>query len=302
MLKSSAKEIGFPNLRLFQLIAPDNIKTCEELVIDVLLNFFSKETLLIVEEKRLTIDKYYKNRQNEIASFLNKTKPVIENTMVSLGHGKLKEKKSILDDFTNWYDKLNRLLGVEEVNELLFEVLEEKLALKRVNVPKKETNEINIQEPKTEQVTDSETLTLLFLYSNNLKSADEIDSFLEQRAVSVSIKEVYINLLNTIKDNHFSKKEIYQLQKEYLMNQKKSMLDNFSEKWCVSVEELSISAMEYQKGMEKVPNISGIINSRDFEAYKVKKPEAKPFKYSQQMKLAWHKLLDNCVIPLEEEL
>ncbi|MDT6480963.1 type I restriction endonuclease subunit S, partial [Enterococcus faecium] len=51
-----------------------------------------------------------------------------------------------------------------------------------------------------------------------------------------------------------------------------------------------------------IPNMKAIINSKDYEGYKANHPEAKPFKYAQEMKRAWRKMLDDELIPLENEL
>ena len=45
-------------------------------------------------------------------------------------------------------------------------------------------------------------------------------------------------------------------------------------------------------GEDPIPNMKAIINSKDYEGYKAKHPEAKPFKYPQEMKRAWRKMLD----------
>ncbi len=55
-------------------------------------------------------------------------------------------------------------------------------------------------------------------------------------------------------------------------------------------------------GEDPIPNMKAIINSKDYEGYKAKHPEAKPFKYPQEMKRAWRKMLDDELIPLENEL
>ncbi|AWV60032.1 TPA: type I restriction endonuclease subunit S [Enterococcus faecium] len=60
--------------------------------------------------------------------------------------------------------------------------------------------------------------------------------------------------------------------------------------------------MQYMPGEDPIPNMKAIINSKDYEGYKAKHPEAKPFKYPQEMKRAWRKMLDDELIPLENEL
>jgi len=54
--------------------------------------------------------------------------------------------------------------------------------------------------------------------------------------------------------------------------------------------------------MDPIPNISDIINSRDFEKYKAENPDAKPLKYGPEMKRQWEKILVDTLIPLRDEL
>ena len=53
---------------------------------------------------------------------------------------------------------------------------------------------------------------------------------------------------------------------------------------------------------EPNPKHGDIISDKDFESYKATHPEAKPFKYPQQMKRAWRQTLDEYLVPLEDEL
>jgi len=54
--------------------------------------------------------------------------------------------------------------------------------------------------------------------------------------------------------------------------------------------------------MEPIPNVKSIIESKDYDAYKEQNPDVKPFKYPQMMKRAWQKVLDEQVVPLDNEL
>lgn len=54
--------------------------------------------------------------------------------------------------------------------------------------------------------------------------------------------------------------------------------------------------------MEPIPNTGSVIERENYEKYKGRYPEMKPFKYSQAMKKAWRQVLDEEVIPLEDEL
>lgn len=54
--------------------------------------------------------------------------------------------------------------------------------------------------------------------------------------------------------------------------------------------------------MDFVPNIKGIIESKDFDNYKKMNPGSQIFKYSQEMKRNWQALLENKLLFLEKEL
>jgi hypothetical protein len=64
----------------------------------------------------------------------------------------------------------------------------------------------------------------------------------------------------------------------------------------------SSSAIQYVIGTDPIPNIGGIINSKEFDKYKAVHPEAKPLKYGPEMKRQWRKTLDEVVVPLDDEL
>ncbi|WP_205418606.1 hypothetical protein [Paraliobacillus sediminis] len=54
--------------------------------------------------------------------------------------------------------------------------------------------------------------------------------------------------------------------------------------------------------MDAIPNMKSVIESKDYDAYKALHPEVKPFKYPQMMKRTWRKVLDEEIVPLDDEL
>lgn len=60
--------------------------------------------------------------------------------------------------------------------------------------------------------------------------------------------------------------------------------------------------MQYVIGTDPIPNIGSIISSARFDEYKVVHPDMKKLKYSPEMKRQWKKILDEVVVPLEDEL
>lgn len=98
------------------------------MAIDVLVDYFSEELLLIVDEERMSIDKYYKNRKYNINEFLGKTKDVSEKIVLSFGTNRISRNNSLLKDFEDWYQDLHKLLGAEkDTEELIISTLKEKL-------------------------------------------------------------------------------------------------------------------------------------------------------------------------------
>ncbi len=68
------------------------------------------------------------------------------------------------------------------------------------------------------------------------------------------------------------------------------------------MRKIFLSAIQYVIRMDPIPNISDILNSRAFDQYKVANPDAKPLKYGPEMKRQWRMVLDQVIIPLDDEL
>ncbi len=79
-------------------------------------------------------------------------------------------------------------------------------------------------------------------------------------------------------------------------------IETFSNTWFVEESELHLSAIQYVIGSEPIPNIRGILDSKQFDKYKAVNPDAKPLKYGPEMKRQWIKLLDEVIVPLGDEL
>lgn len=65
---------------------------------------------------------------------------------------------------------------------------------------------------------------------------------------------------------------------------------------------LHSSAIQYTVGADPIPNIGSIINSADFDAYKLLHPDVKKLKYNPEMKRQWKEMLDKTIVPLDDEL
>jgi len=145
---------------------------------------------------------------------------------------------------------------------------------------------------------------LLGTYAANSPGVrEEIEQALQKLNKADIVKAVYHHILNAIDEGDILPSEdIFAVKRQFFTEQKNSVIEHFADMWFVSVNELHSSAIQYIFGMDPIPNVGGIIESKDYEAYKAQNPEVKPFKYPQMMKRAWRKVLDEQIMPLENEL
>lgn len=139
--------------------------------------------------------------------------------------------------------------------------------------------------------------------ANSTDAREEIEKALTKLNKTEGVKEVYRQILNAFDLGTLdSKDDIFVIKRHYFTQARDQLIHTFSNEWFVSEKELHASNMQYMLGETQIPNMKAIISSKDYEGYKAKHPEAKPFKYPQEMKRAWRKMLDDELIPLENEL
>lgn len=139
--------------------------------------------------------------------------------------------------------------------------------------------------------------------ANSQDIRDEIEKALEKLNKSAIVRGVYQEILNDIDSGLIaSEEDILVVKRHYFTNQRDQHVRDFSETWFVSEIELHTSAVQYEYGMLELPNIKKINDSRNFPAYQVNHPEVKPFSYVPQLKRNWQILLDEVVMPLNDEL
>ncbi len=144
---------------------------------------------------------------------------------------------------------------------------------------------------------------LLGTYSaNNADIRSEIEKALQKLNKSEVVKEVYRSILNAIDGGEIEADDIFALKRSYFTGAYEQAVRDFAEMWFVEERELYASAVQYNIGADPIPNIGGIINSKDFASYKEANPEALPLKYGPAMKREWRSTLDESVIPLSQEL
>ncbi|MED1204212.1 type I restriction endonuclease subunit R [Heyndrickxia acidicola] len=145
---------------------------------------------------------------------------------------------------------------------------------------------------------------LLETYSaNNQNIRAEIEKALQKLKKSEIVKEVYLAILNAIDTNEINPEEdILVVKRRFFTESYNKAIEEFAKTWFVEEGELHSSAIQYVIGTDPIPNIGGIINSKQFDKYKAIHPDAKLLKYGPEMKRQWRKRLDEVIIPLDDEL
>lgn len=145
---------------------------------------------------------------------------------------------------------------------------------------------------------------LLDTYSANDQNVrDEIENALQKLNKSEYVKEVYRSILNAMDRNELDiSEDVFVVKRRFFTNSRDGVIKSFANEWFVSENELYSSAVQYMVGADSVPNIGSIIETKDYDSYKVANPDAKPFKYAQAMKRKWRNLLDEVIVPLDNEL
>ncbi len=145
---------------------------------------------------------------------------------------------------------------------------------------------------------------LLGTYSaNNQNIRDEIEKALQKLKKSEVVKEVYHAILNAIDAKEIEAEEdILVVKRRFFTDSRNKVIKEFANTWFVEEDELHLSTIQYVIGADPIPNIGGIINSKQFDQYKAVHPDAKPLKYGPEMKRQWRKILDEVIVPLDDEL
>lgn len=145
---------------------------------------------------------------------------------------------------------------------------------------------------------------LLETYSaNNQNIRDEIESALQKLEKSDIVKDVYREMLNAIDTKKVDEEEdILVVKRRFFTKERSQAVREFANTWFVAEDELYLSAVQYVIGADPIPNIWGIINSKQFDKYKAVHPDAKPLKYGPELKRQWRKMLDEVIVPLDGEL
>ncbi|GAK03912.1 type I restriction-modification system, restriction subunit R [Geomicrobium sp. JCM 19037] len=145
---------------------------------------------------------------------------------------------------------------------------------------------------------------LLGNYSaNDQDIRQEIEKAMQKLNKKEIVKDVYRSILNAMDNEKVEADgDIFAVKRQYFTGTRDNQVQQFADNWLVDEKELHLSSIQYIAGSETIPNIKGILDSKDFDQYKQANPDAKPLKYGPSLKREWVKLLDEVVVPLGDEL
>lgn len=139
--------------------------------------------------------------------------------------------------------------------------------------------------------------------ANNQDVREEIEAALQKLNKSTVVKEVYRGILNAIDTGEVDENEdVFVVKRRFFTQSFDRAIQEFADTWFVSESELHLSAIQYEIGTQPIPNIRGILESKEFAEYKKTNPTVSPLKYGPEMKRQWTNLLDEVIVPLGDEL
>jgi type I restriction enzyme R subunit len=159
-------------------------------------------------------------------------------------------------------------------------------------------------EPDFSDIDSTYIDQLLGTYSaNNKNIREEIEKALQKLKKVEIVQGVYHAILDSIDEKEIdSEEDIFVVKRRFFTKGLNKAIEEFANTWFVEAGELHSSAIQYVIGTEPIPNIGGIINSKQFDKYKAVHPDAKPLKYGPEMKRQWRRTLDEVIVPLSDEL
>lgn len=312
LFKTEETELGFPKFRMLQLNSPDSMNSFENINIDVFLDVFSNEIKLIIDEHSISIDEYYKKYQPvQLNNFLNETKKIIENTIsmiINNRNGKYHFSKNF-EEFENWYGTISKMTyNFSDNNNNFISFMKSKLMGIDNKIFEREENYSVAENIQDERHTSKEVINLtevdkkLFEYFSGQISSSDVIYFLENINKNSIVLNIYKKIIeNELIDKSITEEMIVELKRGYFDDKIENIVWDFSNKWFVSTKELELSALQYERGMKNIPNIKGILESKNVKLSKKNYPDNKPFKYAQDMKRAWREVLEEEIILIKDE-
>ena len=139
--------------------------------------------------------------------------------------------------------------------------------------------------------------------ANSPDIREEIEKALQKLNKTDVVKNVYTDILNAIDAKEVDENEdIFAIKRRYFTSAYDEAIESQSNTWFVKEDQLHLSAIQYAVGSDTIPNIRGILDSKEFDKYKAENPGAKPLKYGPEMKRDWIHVLNEVIVPLGDEL
>ena len=201
--------------------------------------------------------------------------------------GRFAKKIAIIEDNIGLYNTIKASLNPDDKNEPGIELIDF----------------FDSSTVQTYTVDKSYIDALLKEYEPNSQDTRvKIENALTKLNKSELVRKIYKQILDDI-DTQVIKKDsnFLQLKREYFTDKYDSVVEDFSNTWCVSIDELIVSVNQSTVG-EDIYNKKRIIDSIDYPTYVQQHPDADPFSYPQHMIEAWGKCLFEDIIPLRDEL
>ena len=211
------------------------------------------------------------------------------------------------DDYNDESTELKDKVFVLEEQMGVYQTVKGSILVEEPDGPETDLSEIEFFNGNSAKLYDIDATYIDQLlgtyYANSPDVRDEIETAMMKLNKAEIVRKVYRDILDAIdSDDVDENADIFSIKRLYFTKAKNTIIHKFAEEWAVDSDPLYSSAVQYTPGAEVTPNIGNIIDGSNFEVYKQLNPDAKRFKYPQDIKRAWRIVLDEAVIPLENEL
>ncbi|WP_373790534.1 type I restriction endonuclease subunit R, partial [Jeotgalibaca porci] len=211
------------------------------------------------------------------------------------------------DDYNDESTELKDKVFVLEEQMGVYQTVKGSILVEEPDGPETDLSEIEFFSGNSAKLYDIDATYIDQLlgtyYANSPDVRDEIETAMMKLNKAEIVRKVYRDILDAIdSDDVDENADIFSIKRLYFTKAKNTIIHKFAEEWAVDSDPLYSSAVQYTPGVEVTPNIGNIIDGSNFEVYKQLNPDAKRFKYPQDIKRAWRIVLDEAVIPLENEL
>lgn len=289
LIQSENNPIILPNLKLIKFQDADNDDLHDQISIDALLNIFSQDVKIVVNNKVKTALDMYQNQMEfnmKQATRFTKAHKLFKSSSISLVNYSSKEKYTELSDiFKELNNSFDALINYNNDN-----YDEEKL------------------KPLNERMKTIEEYINIYRTIENLYSEEDVVEIQDSEEICEEPNKYNMNgeshshTVEELERKEIQQEDILLTRQHSYIEDLNPILDRFANNWFVSYDELYSSAVQYKSSLSVIPNIGSIISSANFDEYKVLHPNVNKLKYSQEMKREWKEELDRNILPLNEKL